>query len=222
MRVLLTGATGRLGREITRLLDLPNYKLALNARNKSKLDSLAGSLIHCKEVVTLDKDVKELSALYDMVELVNTHFQGLDVLINNVAHFNFGPVLDKSPEQLQAMIQTNLSSVIVLTRLALPSLIASGKGIIINIASIAAHQCLADAATYCAAKSGILAFSGSLFEEVRHLGVRVCTISPGQFTLSQPRAESTIMPEEVAQMVSYLLHYPGMHGFPQEITLRGL
>lgn len=222
MRVLLTGATGRLGREITRLLDLPNYKLALNARNKSKLDSLVNSLAHCNDAVTLDKDVTELSSLYEIMDMVNSHFHGLDVLINNVAHFNFGPVLDKSPEQLQTVIQTNLISVILLTRLALPSLIASGKGIIINIASIAAQHHLADAAAYCASKSGLLAFSGSLFEEVRHLGVKVCTISPGQFTLSQPRVENTITPEEIAQMVNYLLHYPGMNGFPQEITLQGL
>jgi short-subunit dehydrogenase len=221
LKVLLTGATGRLGSQIARILDVSGNYLALNARNQKKLANLSESLSHCEQVIEISKDVKELSSLYEIIETTTSSFGGLDVLINNVACFNFGSVLDMSPEVIQNTIQTNLTSIIVLTRLALPHLITSKKGIIINISSTAGQQYLPGAATYCATKSALLAFSGSLFDEAKNLGVRVCTISPGQFTLSQPRTGATINPEEIAQVVDQLLHYPGTNSFPREITLCG-
>jgi short-subunit dehydrogenase len=221
LNVLLTGATGRLGSQIARILDVSGNHLALSARNKKKLANLSESLSHCEQVIEISKDVKELSSLDEIIETTVSSFGGLDVLINNVACFNFGSVLDMSPEVIQNTIQTNLTSIIVLTRLALPHLITSKKGIIINISSTAGQQYLPGAATYCATKSALLAFSGSLFDEVKSLGVRVCTVSPGQFTLSQPRTGDTINPEEIAQVVNHLLHYPGTHSFPREITLCG-
>ncbi len=217
----MTGATGRLGGEIARILDVAGNFLALNARNEKKLDKLAHSLSHCEQVITLPQDVKYLPNIQELLDTTVSSFGGLDVLINNVACFNFGPVLQMKPEVLHETIQTNLTSIIVLTRLALPHLISSSKKIIINIASTAGLEYLPGAATYCATKSALLSFSGSLFDEVKDLGVKICTIAPGQFTLSEPRTEATINPVEIAQLIELLLHYPGTHSFPREITLCG-
>lgn len=107
----------------------------------------------------------------------------------------------------------------MMTRMALPYLIAGKQGMIINIGSIAGREYIPGASTYCATKHGILGFFGSLFEEVREQGVRVCTISPGQLTISDVNEHNTIPPKELAQLVNYVLNYPATQSFPREIIV---
>lgn len=218
MKILLTGATGRLGREISKFLNTQSNKVALHGRNLNDLSNLAKSLDK-SEVITVANDLSFPEAAESIIQEVIHHFKGLDVLINNAACFNFGNFINMPLPIIKDTIQTNLVSLIMLTRLALPHLIASKQGIIINIASIAGQDYIPGAATYCATKHAIFGFSGSLFEEVRDQGVRVCTIAPGQLTISNVNEANTIPPIELAQLVNYVLNFPGIKSFPREIIV---
>ncbi|MGM9452298.1 SDR family NAD(P)-dependent oxidoreductase [Legionella bozemanae] len=218
MKILLTGATGRLGREISKFLNTPSNKIALHGRNQNNLNTLAMSLDK-SEVITVAHDLSFPEAAESIIHEAIEHFEGLDVLINNAACFNFGNLINMPLPIIKDTIQTNLVSLIVLTRCALPYLLASKQGIIINIASTAGQDYIPGAAAYCATKHGVFGFSGSLFEEVREQGVRVCTLAPGQLTISDVNEKNTIPPTELAQLVNYLLNYPGTKSFPREIIV---
>lgn len=218
MNILLTGATGRLGREIAKFLNTPNNKIALHGRNQHNLDELAKSMDK-SDVITVAHDLSLPEAAESIIQEVIHHFKSLDVLINNAACFNFGNFMETPLPVIKNILQVNLVSLVMMTRLALPYLIAGKQGMIINIGSIAAREYIPGASTYCATKHGILGFSGSLFEEVRNQGVRVCTIAPGQLTISGVNEQNTIPPREVAQLVNYILNYPGTQSFPREIIV---
>ncbi|STX28286.1 3-oxoacyl-ACP reductase [Legionella beliardensis] len=218
MKILLTGSIGRLGREIAKFLNVADNKIALHGRNLNRLNTLAKTLDK-SQILTVARDLTQPEAAESIIEEVIHHFKGLDVLINNAACFNFGNLIDMPPHSLKDTLQTNLVSLIMLTRFALPYLIASKRGLIINIASVAGREYIPGAATYCATKHGIFGFAGSLFEEVRDKGVRVCTIGPGQLTVSDLNEDNTIPPKELAQLVHFLIHYPGKKSFPREIIV---
>ncbi|QLZ69497.1 SDR family oxidoreductase [Legionella sp. PC1000] len=218
MKILLTGSTGRLGREISKLLNTSDNKIALHGRNQNRLDELAKSLDK-SDVITVAHDLSFPEAAESIIQGVINHFKGLDVLINNAACFNFENFINTPLPVIKDTIQTNLVSLIMITRLALPYLIASKHGIIINIASIAGREYIPGASTYCATKHGIFGFSGALFEEVREQGVKVCTIAPGQLTISEANEKNTIPPKELAHLVNYVLNYPGTKSFPREIIV---
>ncbi|MCW8416881.1 SDR family NAD(P)-dependent oxidoreductase [Fluoribacter dumoffii] len=218
MNILLTGSTGRLGREIVKLLNTPNNKIALHGRNQQRLDELAQS-VDQSEVITIAHDLSFPEAAESIIQGVVQHFKGIDVLINNAACFNFGDFIDIPFSVIKDTIQINLVSLIMITRLALPYLVAGKQGMIINIASTAGREYIPGASTYCATKHGIFGFSGSLFEEVRTQGVRVCTIAPGQLTILDAPQQNTIPPRELAQLVHYVLNYPGTQSFPREIMV---
>lgn len=221
VKILLTGATGRVGKEIVRVINTPDNRIALHGRNESKLGELADTLSNTNPL-TVAYDLATPDAAESIIKKVIHYFQGLDVLINNAACFHFGNLIDIQTELLSTIIQTNLTSLIILTRLALPYLIASNRGTIINIASVAGQNYESGASTYCASKFGVFGFSGSLFEEVREQGVRVCTIAPEQLEIENLNHKNVIPPIELAQLVDYLIHYPGTKSFPTEITLRAI
>jgi short-subunit dehydrogenase len=128
-------------------------------------------------------------------------------VVNNAGVHHRGPVAERTPAELAAMVTVNLAAPIVLARAALPLLGAGGA--ILDVGSLAGMVPVRDAATYSATKAGLRAFSRALRDELRARGVRVCTVNPGPvdtdffldelervtpITFSQPMST----PEEVA------------------------
>lgn len=140
MNILLTGATGRVGKATALLLNTKDHKLGLVARDDKKLTALSKILPHCSNTFAIDADLTSTSGIEDICVRAMSHFKTIDVLINNAACFNFNNLVDSSSASLNAVIQTNLTSVILLTRAILPRMIENKRGIIINIASTAGQQ----------------------------------------------------------------------------------
>ena len=191
----------------------------MNARDEKKLVALAQTLNNHSNSITIAQDLSESGAAEIIIKRAVSHFKEIDVLINNAACFNFGKLIDSSAQTLSDTINTNLTSAILLTRAALQHLMASKSGIIINIASTAGQHYLPEAPVYCASKHGLFGFAGSLAEQVKEHSVKVCTIAPVQLSLSTPHEKSTIPPQELAQLINYLIDYPCPNSFPSEITL---
>jgi NAD(P)-dependent dehydrogenase (short-subunit alcohol dehydrogenase family) len=105
-------------------------------------------------------------------------YGGLDVIVNGVARVTRTTMYDLTFDQWNAMVSDCLSSYFIMTKLALPHLIARGGGKIVNICSIAAHIAYGEPA-YTAAKGGVLAWSREAAVEFAHHGINVNTVSPG-------------------------------------------
>jgi 3-oxoacyl-[acyl-carrier protein] reductase len=121
-------------------------------------------------------------------------------------------------DEWQRQIDVNLGGVFYCSKAALPHLIASGDGFIINIGSLAGRNFFAGGTGYNAAKAGLIALTEAMMLDVRHDDVRVSVIMPGsvntwfQGTEQRPERSWPLEADDVALAVMQLLEYPkGAH-----------
>jgi len=149
----------------------------------------------------------------------------LSVLINNAGIFAKGTIEKCDLAMWDQALNVNLRAVMTLCKCALPYIEKNEAGAIINIASIASKVFFAGGANYCATKSGVLGFSGALFEEIREKNIKVCAICPGYVNtaiISEQAPldrEKMIQPQDIAATVKFVLHLPDTI-CPTEITVR--
>jgi NAD(P)-dependent dehydrogenase (short-subunit alcohol dehydrogenase family) len=108
-------------------------------------------------------------------------FGTVDILVNNAGiapEGADGRTWDVPEDSWDRLIRVNLKSIYLCTRAAVPTMIAKGKGAVVNVASIAATRTCSSAA-YAAAKSGILGYTLQVASELGPLGVRINSVSPG-------------------------------------------
>jgi short-subunit dehydrogenase len=111
-----------------------------------------------------------------------------------------------------------------MTRAAIPALRQSGRGWIINIASLAGRNYFPLGGGYCATKAALIAFSESVMQEVRHDDIRVSVIMPGSVATDFSGQRSSddswkLTGEDVAEVVMDLLRHPG-RSLPSKIEIR--
>lgn len=209
-KVLITGASEGVGAATARILAREGASLCLAARRREPLEAMAAELGGRACVVTAD--VARVEDCERLIEDAARALGGLEVLINNAGAHHRGRVGERSVAELASMVDVNTRAPIVLSRAALPHLVAS-RGTIVNVASLAGMLPLPDAAAYSATKFALRAFSIALRHELEAQGVRVCLVSPGPIrdtrflmdalddasdvTLSQPMSTSA----EIAELI---------------------
>jgi 3-oxoacyl-[acyl-carrier protein] reductase len=143
---------------------------------------------------------------------VEARFGGIDFLINNAGIGIFKSVADLTPEDWHRTIDLNLTGVYYCSHEVLPRLRKRGGGYIVNISSLAGKNAFAGAAAYNASKFGLNGFSEAMMLDHRYDNVRVSYIMPGSvdtdFSAHAGAAPWKIQPEDVAEVVSMLLHMP--------------
>ncbi len=225
---LITGASRGIGEAVAYRLADEGCNLLLTARNLERLEQVAG---RCRlsgvNATCVTADMAKPHSLDVMVDACIEEYGGLDILVNNAGVFNRGPLEEMSQAELDEMLVVNLGSVIHLTRLAIPHVIAGakagGRGAVIFIASRAGRMSFPGSSGYCATKHGVVGFSGSVFQDLRAHGIKVCAINPSytatemveSYNFSEP---TMIQPEEVAELVRTVATWP-TSSCPVEILL---
>jgi NAD(P)-dependent dehydrogenase (short-subunit alcohol dehydrogenase family) len=125
-------------------------------------------------------DVSTLDVARRAVELAIEQFGTVDVLVNNagIAQGDDRDTWDTTEETWDRLLRVNLRSVYVCSKAAIPAMLSSGGGSIVNVASIAASVCVGGAA-YAAAKGAIVSYTRHVARELARRGVRVNCVSPG-------------------------------------------
>ena len=115
-----------------------------------------------------------------MVERAVARFGGIDVLVNNagIAQSDASGSWDCTEEVWDRLIQVDLKSVFLCSKLAIPAMRERGRGAIVNISSIAASVSIGGAA-YAAAKGGIVSYTRHVAPELAPLGIRINCVAPG-------------------------------------------
>jgi short-subunit dehydrogenase len=178
--VLITGASAGIGHELAKIFAAEKFNLVLVARNEARLRIVAEELRSQHGVATkiLVKDLSLPNAAQEVFDALRD--TPISVLVNN-AGFGWLGAFAECDLQRQAleMMHVNMDSLVALTRLFLPPMLARKHGRILNVASTAAFQPGPFANIYFATKAFVLSFSTALSEELEGTGVTATALCPG-------------------------------------------
>jgi len=216
--ILITGATSGIGMATARLMAKAGHNTLLSGRNTRALESLAtelGTTAHFYPA-----DVSDYKAVQGMVAEAKRKMGSIDVLVNNAGLGYFEKLEDGEIEHWHRMVDVNVKGVLNCLHASLPHLIES-RGLVIQLASVAAHHVFPNSGVYCATKHAVGAISESIRLELSGK-IRVSTISPGAVntnfinTTTDPAMlkeykdyfASSMAPEIVAEQVLYCVNCP--------------
>lgn len=176
MRALITGASSGIGRDIAKELAKRGYDIIIVARNESKLDELKQEITDVNvEVIPMDISIREnCIKLHDQVGFV-------DILVNNAGFGLFGKFITTDLDRELEMVDLNVKSLHILTKLFIQDMVEKNTGYILNVSSIAGHLPGPFMSTYYATKHYVSNLSESINEEMKKEGlkVKIGTLNPG-------------------------------------------
>ena len=179
-RIVITGGSSGIGLELARQLGAKGARLLLTGRDPEKLTAAVGQLRQAGVAADgLAGDITAAGAGEQLLAEASRLLGGADILVNNAGGVRAGRLEDMTEAHLRAMIEVDLLAPILLTRTFLPTLRASGEGLIVNIASGIAQIGVPFYTGYAAAKGGLWRFGEALRRELKGEGVHVITVFPG-------------------------------------------
>ena len=180
--VFITGASSGIGAACARKFAKEGYTLILNARSIDKLQALKTELeaTYGTDIILLPFDVRDRKAAAEAINTLPENYQAIDILVNN-AGLALG--MDKEyagvEEDYDTMIDTNITALLMITRLVVPGMIARHKGHIINIGSVAGDAAYPGGSVYCATKAAVKVLSDGLRMDLADTPLRVTNVKPG-------------------------------------------
>lgn len=197
-RVIVTGAGSGIGQAtVARLLDEGGTVVAcdISAEGLAQTREAAEKAGTASRLTTTVLDISSEEDVVKGVDAAIADMGGLDVLVNVAAMETCGHTHEVSLADWNRIISVNLTGTFLMTRQALPALLASGRGVVVNFTSTSASYAHPYMSAYSASKGGILSFTHSLALEYAKQGLRAVNIQPGG--VSTPLANGTFskMPE---------------------------
>lgn len=213
--VLVTGAAGTIGREVSRVLAAHGARLAVTDLAAEPLELLLHELEN-SALATWGRpsDTADFEDFSAFVGDARDALGAVDVLVNVAGLFKITDFVDSKPPDWSEMITANLLTAIVACRCVLPGMVDAQRGAIVNFASTAGeYGSIRPAAVYAAAKAGVIGFTKSLAREVSPTGVRVNAISPGP--VDTPALQAATPADRAAAAGRTLV---GRLGLPRDIA----
>ena len=179
--VLVTGASGGIGRELASAFGSKGYDLVLLARSREAISALGRELVatHGVRVKTMPADLNVSRAAQSIAEGLDGREVVIDILVNNAGVLCEGDFSSISHEDHLRLLQINIVALTSLIRVFLPSMLKRRSGRILNVASTGAFLPVPRLATYAASKAYVLSLTEALSEELRGTGVTATALCPG-------------------------------------------
>ena len=177
MKVLITGASSGIGKDMARVLAKKADELVLVARNAEKLEEIKKELQNDAKIEIISKDL----SIAENCKEIHNQVQNVDILINNAGFGDCGNFTKTSLEKDIQMIKTNIIAYHILTKLYLTDMKEKNSGKILNVASIAGFMPGPLMATYYATKNYVVKLSEGIREELKkeHSKVQISILCPG-------------------------------------------
>jgi NADP-dependent 3-hydroxy acid dehydrogenase YdfG len=223
---IVTGAGRGIGRAIARAFADEGASVALAARTREELASLASEIRSAGgKALAVPTDVTQDTAVDALVEQTLGELGRVDILVTAAGVAAFGPVAEAKAGDWDGMLAVNMRAVMVCCRAVLDPMLRQRSGLILNIASIAATRAIPGGAAYAATKAGVVSFSRVLAEEMRAHGVRVGVLLPGAVDTplwdaisGGPDRGRMLRPEDVARAALLVAALPARAAL-EELTL---
>jgi NAD(P)-dependent dehydrogenase (short-subunit alcohol dehydrogenase family) len=180
-RALVTGAGGGLCSEVARAFAAEGSDVALIGRRPETLVNVAADVERAgRRAVVIPCDVADSAASLAAVDAAAEALSGLDTVINGAAiDTGWARAGEMALTIWEDTIRINLNGTYYICRAALPHLVASGGGVIVNVTSVAGHKAWAMDAAYNASKAGVDILTRTIAIEYADRGVRANCVAPG-------------------------------------------
>ncbi len=208
---LVTGAASGIGRELT-------TRFLAEGASVAAVDLVECPTESAPELLRIRADVTDRQSIESAVADAREHFDALDIVCN-VAGITgpIAPTADYPVDSWDEVLAVNLTAAFTIIRAALPALIASGSGSIVNIASAQGLVAVPGMPAYAASKGGLIALTRVVAVEYAPAGVRVNAIAPGIVDTPMTQAFAEVVPPEaMAQMAGQIPL--GRLGVPADIA----
>ena len=235
---LITGAARRIGRATALALARSGASVVVNARSSAaEIERVADEVRALgAEAMTHLADVTDEAAVEAMFEAVDARFGRLDILVNNAANRREAPMTEMSFAEWREITGIILDGAFLCTRSALPLMIRSGGGVVINVGGMTGHTGAYNRVHVCAAKAGLTGLTKAVAVEYAKAGITANCVVPGKIGgeraktaggggavpgTGHPIVGREGRPEEVAEMVRTLCVPTGRFITGQTIHISG-
>lgn len=209
---IVTGASSGIGLAFAKKWAARGGKVALVARTEKALAEAARAIGEDR-AIAFPLDVRDLTALEALPRRVADALGRVDVVVNNAGLNHRGELQRYTPAELAAVVTTNLTAPVVLTRAAIDVLESGGS--IVQVASIAGMVPLPGEATYCASKAGLRAFARAAGDDLASRKIHVGCVNPGpvdtgflgdltnvpDIVLSQPMVSADVVADAILRCI---------------------
>lgn len=224
---VVTGANQGIGKAIAQALAAEGCKLALCARNATKLQVAAAELQQGgAEILALPTDVSEEAAVESFFQAIDGKFGRVDILVNNAGAFDGGRFDELTLDAWNNVIGACLTGSFLCGRAAFQRMKAHGGGRILNIGSISAQRPREGSAPYAAAKFGVWGLTQAIALDGRPFGITCSCLHPGNVQVerrinsgSTSDDEPMMAMETIAQAALAMLTLPADVNFLEAIVL---
>src|SRR5262249_4804476 len=178
--VVVTGGSRGIGPRIADALAAEGAKLALVARSESELQANARRLSESgAEVVAFPADITFAEERHELIRTIEQRLGRVDVLVNNAGGDLQREFHNLTEDEIHAVLELNLTSAMLLTRVVLPGMLERGGGHVVNVSSMAGRVSFPYTEAYAAAKDGLIAFTRVLRADYRDQGVSASALILG-------------------------------------------
>jgi short-subunit dehydrogenase len=177
---IITGASSGINARLAERLAQQGVKLVLAARSADELEKRAAEIrSQGGEAIAVPTDVTDNEALHRLISRAQAAFGPIDLLVNGAGIERVIPFQHIDPEDIAAIIATNLTAIQTLTRFVIPGMIERQRGHIVNVSSAAAKTAYPYNTVNASTKHGVVGFSWSLREELKQHRIGVSVVCPG-------------------------------------------
>ncbi len=186
--VLITGGSRGLGLEMARVLASKGARIAICARTEDQLKKAESELqVIGAQVLAIIVDLRDQNQAVEMIKTVESHFGGIDVVINNAGVMVVGPENVMEVSDYRQVMESNLWSALYTVKAVVPYFKMQGHGRIVNICSIGGKIAVPHMLPYSVSKFAMVGLSQGLSAELRKDNIHVTTVIPNLMRTGSPR-----------------------------------
>jgi NADP-dependent 3-hydroxy acid dehydrogenase YdfG len=218
--VLVTGGGSGIGLAVARACLAEGARVAIASRDAARLARAAESVGAGNQLMQHAADVSDPDQVHALVSTVTSRLGPVDILVNNAGtNIKARMFRELTPETWKLLVGANLDGAFYCMRELVPQMAQRGRGLIINVNSIAGVRASPlGGPGYSAAKFGLHALSLCLGAEVKTDGIRVCGVYPGEVntpildvrpkSVDEAHRQRILQPEDVAAAVLFIAKLP--------------